>query len=72
MIENLFPNDLWNHVIKGRTFDPTEKLKPEENYYGKNIFATEVIAPNKNNIDFDGFRPLFNRLTSAIEHYENK
>ena len=71
MIENLFPIDLWSHDIQGRTFDPTEKLKPEENYYGKNTFATEVISPNKNNINFDGFRPLFNRLTSAIEHYEN-
>ncbi|MCD9496609.1 retron Ec67 family RNA-directed DNA polymerase/endonuclease [Photobacterium carnosum] len=70
MIENLFPPDLWNQDIQGRTFDPTEKLKPEENYYGKKTFATEVIAPNRDHINFDGFRPLFDRLTNVIEHYE--
>ncbi|MUK78941.1 ribonuclease H [Aliivibrio fischeri] len=70
MIENLFEPQLWATPIKGRTFDPTEKKKPTDNYYGKNIFATEVVNPKKGQINFDGFKPLFDRMVEVLEHYK--
>ena len=70
MIENLFEPKLWKTKIKEREFDPTEKREPKEKYYGKNIFATEVVSPRKSSINFDGFKPLFDRVTSILEHYK--
>ncbi len=71
MIENLFEPELWMRKIKTREFDPTEKLTPKEKYYGKNIFATEVVSPNKSEINFDGFSPLFNRINKVLRHYKS-
>jgi RNA-directed DNA polymerase len=70
MIENLFEPQLWDTIIKKRKFDPTEKLKPKEIYYGKNVFATEVISPNKSQINFDGFKLLFERMADVQKHYK--
>ena len=70
MIENLFEPKLWKTKIKTREFDPTEKLTPKEKYYGKNIFATEVVSPNKSKINFDGFKPLFDRMEKILKHYQ--
>jgi len=71
MIENLFEPKLWKTKINTREFDPTEKLTPKEKYYGKNIFATEVVSPNKSKINFDGFKPLFDRMTKILKHYQS-
>ncbi|CAK2695668.1 RNA-directed DNA polymerase / Ribonuclease H [Vibrio crassostreae] len=71
MIEHLFETSLWSQQVHGRTFDPTEKRTPKSNFYGKNIFATEVVRPNKDTINFDGFHPLFERMTKAIDHFES-
>lgn len=70
MIEDLFEPDLWETTVETRKFDPTEKLLPRENYYGKNIFATKVVNPEKATINFDGFKPLFDRVTSVLDHYQ--
>ncbi|MEH0712303.1 retron Ec67 family RNA-directed DNA polymerase/endonuclease [Vibrio owensii] len=69
MIEDLFDRSLWQTSISGRTFDPTGKLKPSSSYYGKNIFATEVVAPRQSSINFDGFKPLLDRLTDVVGNY---
>ncbi|MCU8085437.1 retron Ec67 family RNA-directed DNA polymerase/endonuclease [Shewanella sp. SM23] len=69
MIEHSFEKHLWATKINNRVFDPTEKIEPKSNYYGKNVFATEVVKLNKNKINFDGFKPLFDRITKVIAHY---
>lgn len=69
MIEDLFDPKLWSTVINGRTFDPTEKKTPKQNFYGKNVFATEVIKPNQKMIDFNGFIPLFTKIANVIKDY---
>lgn len=71
MIENLLDAGLWQTPINGRTFDPTGKLKPTSNFYGKNIFATEVVAPRQNTINFNGFRLLLDRLTRVVNDYSS-
>lgn len=71
MIENLFSPALWETVINGRTFDPSEKKEPKTNFYGKNIFATDVIRKNQLTINFDGFHSLFERMSKVITHYES-
>lgn len=70
MIEDLFEHKLWKTKIKTRTFDPTEKREPKEKYYGKNVFATEVVNPNKSKINFDGFKLLLDRITGVLDHYK--
>ncbi len=70
MIEDLFEPDLWDTTVEERKFDPADKLVPSENYYGKNVFATKVVNPNKSTINFNGFKPLFDRMKKALEHYQ--
>ena len=71
MIEDFFEPKLWRTKIDRREFDPTEEEKPKENYYGKNIFATKVVSPNKPTINFDGFKPLFDRMAKILEHCQS-
>jgi len=70
MIEDFFEPKLWKTKRNLREFDPTEKKEPKEKYYGKNTFATEVVSPNKSTINFDGFKPLLDRMTQILEHYQ--
>lgn len=71
MIEDLFESELMKTIVEKRKFDPTEKLEPKGNYYGKNVFATKVVNPNKSQISFNGFNPLFDRMTEVLKHYKN-
>ncbi|PSW69477.1 ribonuclease H [Photobacterium sp. GB-50] len=70
MIENLFDQKLWDTPLNNRTFDPTEKKEPKSSYYGKNDFATRVVKKNQDNINFNGFIPLLDRMQRAIKHYK--
>ncbi|OUS49977.1 Retron-type reverse transcriptase [Shewanella baltica] len=69
MIENFFEKELWETVVNGRKFDPTEKKEPKNIFYGKNIFANDVVKLNRKKINFEGFRPLFYRLEKVISNY---
>lgn len=71
MIEHFFEQVVWKTQVHGRVFDPTEKLEPKKNYYGKNVFATDVVRAGQKQINFDGFNSLFERLQKAISHYDS-
>ena len=71
MIEDLFDSKVLDIKVKNRVFDATEKLKPKEKYYGKNVFATEVISKGGNRIDFSGFKPLFDRISEVLIKCKN-
>ena len=54
-------------VLNGKTFDP-HKEHDAAGKYGKFAFATRVIEPNANTINFSGFAPLFDRIVAVLEH----
>ncbi|HHP0461915.1 TPA: retron Ec67 family RNA-directed DNA polymerase/endonuclease [Vibrio harveyi] len=72
MIEDFFTNAVLERKVNGRTFDPKEEKKPADKFYNKNTFATQVIEADKKNINFDGFKAIFDRITLAINHFEQR
>ncbi|RWO94618.1 MAG: RNA-directed DNA polymerase [Mesorhizobium sp.] len=69
-IEDLFDPALLSRQIDGKDFDRTGKEKDGSKWYGKNEFATKIVAPERGTIKFDGFEPLLNAVVDAIQHYE--
>ncbi|WP_181175625.1 retron Ec67 family RNA-directed DNA polymerase/endonuclease [Mesorhizobium sp. B2-3-4] len=69
-IEDLFDPALLARKIDGKDFDRTGKEKDGSKWYGKNEFATKIVAPERGTIKFDGFEPLLNAVVDAIQHYE--
>ena len=68
-VEDLFPADLLDTKLNGKSFDP-DKLHDEESKYGKFKFAEQVVRPNAAGIDFSGFVPLLERIASALTDYK--
>lgn len=67
-IEDLFPNDVLQTVINGKTFDRHIE-KGDSMHYGKNDFSRYVFS-NYQKIDFSAFRPLLNTLNKLIDEYK--
>ncbi|KOF31347.1 hypothetical protein ACX09_09160 [Vibrio alginolyticus] len=72
MIEDFFELAVLNRQVNGRTFDPKEEKKPPEKFYNKNTFATQVVEADKKNINFNGFKSIFERISLAINHFESR
>ncbi|WP_214889106.1 retron Ec67 family RNA-directed DNA polymerase/endonuclease [Exiguobacterium sp. s142] len=66
-IEDLFKTSELAIVIKGRKFDKTEKLD-KSLYYGKDQFSKYVLL-NYEEIDFDNFKPLLDKLSDLIRNH---
>ncbi len=64
-IEDFFDATLKATVIRGKTFNDSNGCGTA-NYYGKSIFAHEVVRPKADSVDFAGFRPLLNNLVAVI------
>jgi hypothetical protein len=54
--------------LDGKTFDP-DKEHDAPGKYGKAAFATKVVQPNSDKIDFSGFAPLLNRIVAVLDHH---
>ena len=54
--------------LDGKTFDP-DKEHDAPGKYGKVVFATRVVEPNANKIDFSGFVPLLDRIVAVLDHH---
>jgi retron-type reverse transcriptase len=67
-IEDLFPEEILNEPLKGKTFNPKAKIDPEKDY-SKEVFANSVVKPKAASIDFSGFDPLLDRIQKVLEHY---
>ncbi|HEY1977715.1 MAG TPA: retron Ec67 family RNA-directed DNA polymerase/endonuclease [Candidatus Baltobacteraceae bacterium] len=67
-IEDLFKPETKNVIIRGKSFDSTNQYDTD-GFYGKMIFAREVVAPHYETIDFSGFRPLLNNILSVIREH---
>lgn len=66
-IEDLFDSSTLAKVIKGRSFDKTEKLD-KTLYYGKDQFSKYVLF-NYEEVNFDNFKPLINKLSDLIKNH---
>lgn len=70
-IENLFDPELLKTTIDGKKFDPSKKHNTD-NTYGKTVFATRVVRPKADKIDFTGFEELLDRIIAVMDHYEGQ
>lgn len=63
-IEELFPDDILNHEIDGKSF--SLKNPNSAKHYSKEIFS-KYILDNYQKIDFTNFRPLLDALSKIID-----
>lgn len=71
-IEDFFPPHLFNEKVEGKTFNPKKKHGDNNNFYGKSVFADQVIARKADTINFDAFKPLLSNIELAIKtHRKN-
>lgn len=68
-IENLFDESTWQVKLGGKSFNPNEKTFDKSKHYGKDIFSKYVLS-HYENINFDGFRPMLDRINSIITESE--
>ena len=64
-IEDFFDDATKDTVIAGKTFNENNKFEPGTQY-GKKVFAHRVVKSKAGSINFDGFRPLLEVLSSVI------
>lgn len=69
-IERLFEPSLLGTQYEGKTFNKTNASKDPAKYYDKKVFATQVVAKNKANVNFDGFEPLLDAIVSVINRHK--
>ena len=65
-IEDFFDDATKDTVIAGKTFNENNKFE-SATQYGKKVFAHRVVKSTAESINFDGFRPLLEVLSSAID-----
>lgn len=68
-IEDYFDDKI--KTFEGKTFNPTNQ-RCSATEFGKSIFATKVVLPQKNNIDFSKFEPLLNEINDIILNHSTK
>ncbi|WP_122762666.1 retron Ec67 family RNA-directed DNA polymerase/endonuclease [Pseudomonas viridiflava] len=67
-IEDLFPIKIRATKLGGKVFNKQNKTDSETEY-GKEYFASKVVTPNKDKINFSGFNPLLERINKCIQHF---
>jgi hypothetical protein len=67
-METFFPAPVLATKLNGKTFDPN-KEHDAPGKYGKAAFATKVVQPNSDKIDFSGFAPLLDRIVAVLDHH---
>lgn len=70
-IEDFFDKATLETKLNGKSFD---RKNDADNtlHYGKAAFARDVIAKNATTIDFNGFKPILDRIEAAIKDYSTK
>jgi hypothetical protein len=68
-IEGLFDPAAWAMDVSGKKFNPKDN-RDNTKEYGKEIFAKKVVQAQKDKINFNGLKPLLDRMVRAIEHYD--
>lgn len=68
-IESLFTKDTLSTELGGKQFNPIEKTFDKSKHYGKDIFSKYILS-HYETINFDGFRPMLDRINSIITESE--
>lgn len=68
IIEDLFDPSV-KRPINGRTFSDSNKKFDLTKHYGKNEFATTIVAPERNTIDFTKFEPMLQAICDVMDHF---
>lgn len=69
-VEDLFDDKTRNIQVSGKSFNPSDK-RDNTTEYSKEVFANKVVKANKDTIDFNGLRPLLDRIVKAVDHYSS-
>ncbi len=67
-IEDFFDAQTLKQQLNGKTFNRGKKID-ESKQYGKTAFALNVVAKNADTIDFDGFKPILDRVSKVLLDY---
>jgi len=70
VIEDLFDTVTLNTKLNGKVFSRAKKINTEKEY-GKIVFAKKIIKLKQKEINFDGFKPIFNKFQLIINEYSN-
>lgn len=68
-IESLFDDEARLKQYKGKCFNTAEKREKKVDL-SKDSFANHIIKAQKGSINFDGLRPLLDRVVAAMNHYD--
>ena len=68
-IEDLFPEEVLNMTLGGKSFNKSNDHDGVATY-GKALFAKNIVEKNYQNINFDKFKPLLDRIVSVLRDYE--
>jgi RNA-directed DNA polymerase len=67
-IEDCFNESALNIPLHGKSFTAKNDYD-NTTHYGKSHFAYQVVEKHADKIDFSGFKPVLDRITAVIEHY---
>lgn len=65
-IEQYFDETLLSEKINGKSFTHENNVHDPEHYFGKQVFATNIIKKRQDSIDYSNFRPLFDELSKYL------
>jgi len=69
MIETFLPKKWLNYKLNGKSFNPDGETLDIAAEFGKFILSEHVIKKNHKDVDFKGFGPLLDNISSAIDDY---
>lgn len=72
MIEDFFKSDALSVKLGGKTLELDQKKFDDTKNYGKQYFASHVIRPNRNKIDFSDFKFLLDRIVAVQNDYAKR
>lgn len=67
-VEDLFPQSVRDEKLGTKKFSKSNTIDTATEY-GKEFFATKIVAPNKNSIDFSGFNVILTQIDNCIKHF---
>jgi RNA-directed DNA polymerase len=71
MIEDCFDASVKNTKVDGKSFNPSSDALDGKTEYGKYVFAQQVVKKNQGNINFQGFKPLLERIDAVLIRHNN-
>lgn len=70
-IEDFFEAKVLTKPLDGKTFDD-DKDADKDLHFGKVVFAKKIVVPMVGEINWEGFRPLLDRVVKVLDDYDKK